>query len=70
MRLGLLGVPVGPSHLVEERSERRRERLTVRDAGARPVAVPAFVHRVRGNPRSTVLFAGSGQRCVTTLPRV
>ena len=26
--------------------------------------------RVRGKPRSTLEVAGSGQRCVTTLPRV
>ena len=29
-----------------------------------------WLQRVRGKPRSTELVAGSGQRLVTTLPRV
>ena len=35
--------------------------------GRAPAVAP---YRVRGNPRSTVEVAGSGQRAVTTLPRV
>ncbi len=31
---------------------------------------PGNAYRVCGNPRSTLLVAGSGQRLVTTLPRV
>ena len=30
----------------------------------------SLLYRVRGKPRSTLEVAGSGQRCVTTLPRV
>ena len=65
---GLLGVPnpAGPSRRATGRT---RERFTVRD-GARAVAVPPFVHRVRGKSRSTGSLRRSGHRCVTTLPRV
>ena len=56
---------------------RSRKNLVVFKSGAdhdrNPVHRPGTSdvhHRVSGKPRSTVLVDGSGQRLVTTLPRV
>ena len=38
--------------------------------GRTVVSVMGASQRVRGKPRSMLEVAGSGQRCVTTLPRV
>jgi hypothetical protein len=47
MRLGLFGVPVRALDLVQQRTDRRRERPPVRDARTRLVAVPALVGNAR-----------------------
>lgn len=44
--------------------------VLLREGVRRPRSLRAGPYRVRGKPRSTLEVAGSGQREVTTLPRV
>ena len=54
-----------------DRRRPRREYVTVSEAPSLVILVPGRLgQRVCGKPRSTLLMPGSGQREVTTLPRV
>ena len=73
-RTGLLiglaiAAAVAAATITYERYDTKTLKRTIRRDAVEWVHVSPF-HRVRGKPRSTVEVAGSGQRDVTTLPRV